>query len=94
MFLYLEKWDLYFRFRTLCEIEIQNVNSSDCIRTIFKHCHTYKISENVDNFLIFSEKESSTCGAYISLNSQKNAVYIHWTWVNVKKRFSFLIDFT
>ena len=35
--LYLELWGLYLRFGTSFEVEIQYVNSSDHINTIFKH---------------------------------------------------------
>ena len=42
-------WGLYLRFRTSFEIEIQYVNSSDPINTIFNHCHAWVISENVIN---------------------------------------------
>ena len=36
-------------------VEIQYVNSSDHINTIFKHCHAWVISENTGNLLIFRE---------------------------------------
>ena len=32
-------WSLYLRFETSFEVEIQYVNSTDHINTIFKHCH-------------------------------------------------------
>ena len=47
---------LYLRFRMYWEVEIQNVNLSDHINTIFTHSDTRVISENVGN-LQFLEKK-------------------------------------
>ena len=38
------------------EVEIQYVNSSDHIYTIFKYYHTSVISQDVGNLLIFRDK--------------------------------------
>ena len=68
-------------FRISFKVEIQYVDSSDCINTIFKHCHARLISENVINLLILREKvldlrPKSDCAV-------KMTMYVDWTCINV-----------
>ena len=60
------------------------MNSFDTNKHNFFNIVTRVISENVDDLLIFREK-SSMSQALFNLDSGHDAIYIHWTCINVKK---------
>ena len=72
--LYICSSGVYLTFRT-----------SDCIDTIFKHCHPWLISENVGNLLIFREKVLDLRPK--SVSAVKMTMYVlHWTCVSINRK--------
>ena len=72
-------------FITSFEVEIQYVNSSDSINTIFQHCHARVISENV-GILLFFRKKILDLRPKSGLNAVEMTMCVHWTCINVNRK--------